>query len=485
MSTSAEAVIVPKSKNTDIERCEQVFNLQKLNLQALKNTTAKERKAKLKKLMNVIIERKENIQQAIYKDFRKAPSEVDILEIYPTLTEIRHTRKHLSDWMRTETVSTPMTHFGSSAEIMYEPKGRVLIISPWNYPFFLAIGPLVSAIAAGNSVIIKPSEFTPNTASEIKILIELVFPENEVAVIEGDHEIGAELLKLPFDHIFFTGSPAVGKIVMGAAAKNLTSVTLELGGKSPVIVDESAKIKDAAQKISWGKLINSGQTCIAPDYLLVHEKVKDELITEIIASVKDKYERDGQDIISNGDYCRIVNRKHHQRISALIEDAIEKGAKVLYGSNVEAEQNFIAPTILTDISEDAEIMQEEIFGPVLPVFTYKNPQEAVDFIQKREKPLAFYVFSKNNKNTEFYLKNTTSGGVLVNDTILHVSHQNLPFGGVNNSGIGNAHGIFGFKAFSHEKSVMRQNTVFSLAKFMHPPYNKFTKRLIDFTLKYF
>lgn len=484
MDTQAQTKLIPKAGNTPIEEIYRIFELQKKNLQNIKDTTAKERKSKLKRLQDEIFNRREEIKKAVNADFRKAHSEVDILEIYPAVASIRHTRKNLSKWMKPKSVPMPSTFIGSSSEVRYEPRGNVLIISPWNYPFYLCIEPLVSAIAAGNAVIIKPSEFTPNTSAMVKDLLK-IFPENEVAVVEGDHEVGAAVLDMKFDHIFFTGSPNVGKIVMREAAKNLTSITLELGGKSPVIVDKTAKISDTVEKIAWGKLINNGQTCLAPDYLLVHEDIADKIIESLIADIGKKYNPNPEDIFNNPDYCRIVNQKHHQRVAKLIEDAVEKGAEVKFGGLSKPEDNFISPTILTKVPLDSDIMQEEIFGPVLPVFTWKDPQEALKIIHSLEKPLALYVYTQKKKFANFILQNTTSGGALINDNVVHVSHPYLPFGGVNHSGIGNANNFYGFKAFSHERAVMRQTTMFTAAKLMQPPYNKLAKRMIEFALKYF
>lgn len=469
------------SSNTPVEEIHRIFQLQQKNKQNVKNTTAKERKKKLNALKRMIFDRREDIQQALYKDFRKAPAETDLTEIYPTVSEIRHAAGRLSDWMRPHKVETPLSFFGTSSKIIYEPKGVVLNISPWNYPFQLCLIPLVSIIAAGNCAMLKPSEFTPHTTKAIKELLAKVFNEDEVAVIEGDHTVSSELLKLKFDHIVFTGSPGVGKIVMKAAAEHLTPVTLELGGKSPVVVDETAAVKAAAKRITWGKLVNSGQTCIAPDYLMVHEKKYDALLEELKNSIENSYGKDQQ---QSEDYCRIINNRHHARIKQLIEDAVEKGANVYYGGKVDDNEDYISPTILTDVPEDAAIMQEEIFGPVLPVMKYRDLSEPLKLINSKEKPLALYVFSKNKKNIDTVLHNTSSGGTSINDTLLHNTQPNLPFGGVNNSGIGSLHGLFGFKALSHERGILKQHMGRGSAENMYPPYTGFVKKMIDFTLKY-
>lgn len=471
--------------NTPLSEISRLYNLQQQNKQNVKNTTAKERRRKLNALKKQIFEKRDAIKQALYNDFRKAPAETDLTEIYPVISEIRHAADRVAEWMRPLSVETPLSFFGTSAKVIYEPKGCALIISPWNYPFQLCIIPLVSAVAAGNCAIIKPSEFTPHTAAIMRTIFSEVFNENEVAVVEGDYTVSQELLRLKFDHIFFTGSPAVGKAVMKAAAEHLTSVTLELGGKSPVIVDETANIKSSARRIAWGKLLNNGQTCIAPDYLFVHESKHSELMDELKKSVSRGYGRTDEEIRQNPDYCRIINSRHHARVKKLIEDAVHKGANVALGGKMDDSENFISPTILTDVPREAEVLHEEIFGPVLPVMKYRDLKEPLNYINSREKPLALYVFSKSQKNIDTVLNNTSAGGTCINETLLHNAQPNLPFGGVNNSGIGNCHGFYGFKAFSHERAILRQHMPKGSMENMYPPYKGFVLKMIDFTLKYF
>ncbi|MDX2002566.1 MAG: aldehyde dehydrogenase family protein [Chitinophagales bacterium] len=484
METTLQAPSIATSPNTGIEEINRIFQLQQANRQNIKNTTASQRRKKLRDLKNLIFEQREAIQNALHADFRKPAAETDITEIYPAVSEIRHAMANVADWMRPVPVDTPLSYIGSSSKIIYEPKGVVLIISPWNYPFNLCIIPLATAIAAGNCVIIKPSEYTPNTSKLVKSLLGKLFQENEVAVIEGDHRTSTELLKLKFDHIFFTGSPQVGKVVMKAASEHLTSVTLELGGKSPVIVDETANVKTAAKRIAWGKYLNNGQTCIAPDYLFVHESKYDAFVEEMKKNISHSYGEQEEQRATSPDYCRIVNSRHHGRIKQLIENAVEEGANVAIGGKIKDEENYISPTILTNVPADSKIMQEEIFGPVLPIHKYSNIEEPLKMINSKEKPLALYIFSTRNSNIEKIINNTTAGGTTVNDTLLHVNHPNLPFGGVNNSGIGSGHGIFGFKAFSHERAIMKQPALFSAAENMYPPYNKLAKKMIELTLKY-
>lgn len=472
-----------QTENDTDERISQVFSLQKNHLQEFKNSSIKDRKRLLKSLKKVIFEYRSKLQEAMYADFQKPALETDISEIFPAIAELKHTLSHLSDWAADEHVATPQTFLGASSFIKYEPKGNTLIITPWNYPVYLAFSPIISAIAAGNAVIIKPSEFTPNANAVIKQIIAKVFEEKHVAIIQGDYHVSTSLLKLKFDHIHFTGSPAVGKIVMTAAAKHLTSVTLELGGKSPTIIDKSANLKDVASKLVWGKFLNQGQTCIAPDYILVHSSIKTELIKELKLVIKERFGEDNN-IINSPNLCRIVNTSHFERIKNITDKAIQNEAVVEFGAEFDASQNYISPTIISNLSEDDDLMTEEIFGPIMPIVSFDNIDEAIALINKKEKPLALYVFSKTRKNIDAVLNNTSSGGVCINDVLLHVTNPNLPFGGVNNSGIGKSHGKWGFIDFSNEKAVLKQNISFGPSKLLYPPYNKLTKFVIDFTMKW-
>lgn len=473
-----------KSDNDSSERIHKIFEAQKANLQKLRDTSLKDRKKKLRALIKAVFKHRENIQNAIYADFKKPAAETDLAEIYPTINELRHTISHLSDWALPLEVDVPMTHFGSSCYVNYEPKGNCLVITPWNYPFFLSISPITYAIAAGNAVILKPSEFTPNTSVAVKAMLAEVFEENEVAVIQGDYTVSAELLKLKFNHIHFTGSPMVGKIVMRAAAEHLTTCTLELGGKSPVIVDETANVNEAAKKIVWGKYLNKGQTCIAPDYMLVHKSKKTELLAKMKEIIEKNYGASEADRKAGDSLCRMVNAKHYNRVKKLIEEAVTDGANVETGASFDDAENYIDPTILTDVKMSSKIMEEEIFGPVLPVIEFDSLEESLRIVNEKERPLALYVFSNKNKNIDQVMNGTTAGGTCINDVILHVSQPNLPFGGINNSGIGKSHGKWGFIDFCNERAVMKQHTRFSAAQLMHPPYTKWTKKLIEFTMKY-
>jgi len=460
------------------------FDLLKIAFPKYKSESVDLRKEKLIKLRSWIQANRSAIQEALYKDFRKPASEVDLTEILVVTAEIKHTLQSLNKWASTKSVKSPLFLLGTKSSIFYEPKGVCLIISPWNFPFNLTIGPLVSAISAGNSIILKPSEMTPNTSTLIRRLVTEVFSKDQVQIFEGDYKVSEELLKLPFDHIFFTGSPAVGKIVMKAAAENLTSVTLELGGKSPVIIDETANLEDSAHKIAWGKFINNGQTCIAPDYLLVQNKVSKEFSEILSKKIGELFDGDKTGIENSKDYARIINKRHTQRLGKMMNNALESGARLVHGGKIDEANNYIEPTILENPSKDSEILNDEIFGPLLPIVHYEKLDEALNFVNQKEKPLALYIFSKDQSNIDRILKQTSSGGVCINDTDLHFMNPDLPFGGVNNSGIGKGHGHAGFLSFSNEKAIMKQRIGFTGTKMIYPPYTNRVKKYIDLVLKY-
>ncbi|MCB2376508.1 aldehyde dehydrogenase family protein [Hymenobacter sp. BT635] len=462
-----------------------LFKQQQLRAPALQRESVRERIARLRKLSQWIEQNRQPIQQALYADFRKPAAETDVTEIWSSQVEIKHTIKHLKQWMRPRRVGTPLSLVGTSSWVHYEPKGVCLIVAPWNYPFYLAIDPLTSALAAGNCCIIKPSEMTPAVAALLSRMAHELFDPAEVAVVEGDKDVATELLRLPFNHIFFTGSPAIGKVVMRAAAEHLTSVTLELGGKSPVVVDATADLRDAAEKIVWGKYINAGQTCVAPDYVLVHESVQEQFVREVGQAITRFYDPQHEGIIHSKSYARIVNGHHFRRISSLLEDAQRDGAQVAQGGIVDSSQCFIEPTLLLNAAPDSRVMQEEIFGPLLPIQPFRTLPEAADFVNARPRPLALYLFTKSNDNQQYVLQNVSAGGCCVNETILHLAHPELPFGGVGNSGMGKAHGHYGFLAFSNEKAVLRQRTGRTAIKLMYPPYTPKVQKLIDWLMRLF
>ncbi|SHI66356.1 aldehyde dehydrogenase family protein [Pseudozobellia thermophila] len=473
--------IEPDQVETPASEMLRVFNVQQQNQFNIGNTTAKQRIAKLEKLHTTLLKYRPQIKEALFNDYRKHPSEVDLTEIYPVTSEIKDAKRNLRSWMRGERVKTPLAMLGSSSRIKYEPKGVVLIISPWNFPINLTFGPLVSAIAAGNAVILKPSEITPHATATMKQIVKEVFEEDEVALFEGGVGTSTELLKLPFNHIFFTGAPSIGKIVMKAAAEHLTSVTLELGGKSPTIVDETADIDLAAKRIAWGKYVNNGQVCIAPDYLFVHKSKKTEFIASFKKHVENFYT---QDPLQEASYNRMVNQHHFERVKGYVDDALEKGAKVEAGGKFNKNQNFIAPTLMTDVPRDSRLMTEEIFGPILPVYGFTDIEKVIDEINSREKPLALYIYSKKKGNIDHIIANTRAGGTCINHNAAHFFNTNLPFGGSNNSGIGKAHGREGFKSFSNPRGIFKQHMTNAL-DLLTPPYNDFKQKLIDLTLKWF
>lgn len=461
---------------------ERIFKLQSAHQYTVAKSTARERKEKLARLKAAVLARKDDIRAALYADFRKHPSEVDLTEILPVTSEIKHVSRHLRKWMRPRRVKTPITLVGARSHIHYEPKGVVLIIAPWNFPINLSFGPLVAAVAAGNTVIMKPSEHTPHASAVTKSIIEDVFDESEVAVVEGGIDASTALLAHPFNHIFFTGAPSIGKIVMEAASKHLASVTLELGGKSPTIVDETAQVDAAAHRIAWAKFTNNGQICIAPDHVFVHASKKDELLQKIQENIEKFY---GIDAKRSESYARIVNNRHYHRLTGYLEDAKGKGAQVVYGGRTDGSEDYIEPTILTDVDPASKVMTEEIFGPILPVHTFKSLDEPIALINSKEKPLALYIYSRSRANTDRIIANTRAGGTCINHSMVHFFNGHLPFGGSNNSGIGKGHGFFGFEAFSNARGVLKQVLPFTTLDLLTAPFNAFKQKLIDIAVRFF
>ena len=462
----------------------RVFHAQQAYRPTARSADARQRHAKIERIRRVMLDRRDDIREALYADFKKAPEEVDLTEVKVVTEFASFAQKHLERWMKPERVGTPLTFLGTQSEIYYEPKGVVLIISPWNYPFTLTFGPLISALAAGNCAILKPSEFTPNSSRLMREIVAERFDEREVALFEGGKDVAQTLLDQPFDHIYFTGSPAVGKIVMKAAAEHLASVTLELGGKSPAVVDETADIEDVAQKIAWGKFTNAGQTCIAPDYVLVHEQAHGALVNALQRNIRTFYGMTDADRRSTPDYARIVNSKHYQRLKDLYMDALERGSATAIGGDGDSDDNYIAPTLLTDVPPDAAVMEEEIFGPLLPILRYRTLDEAIDLINSKPNPLALYLFTDSPGTEQAILNRTTAGGTCINDTLLHFFNPNLPFGGAGHSGIGKGNGYFGFKEFSNERAVLRRKTGSAFLKQLYPPYGPKTRKVIDWLVRY-
>jgi len=432
----------------DIER---IFALQRAHQWEMKATTAEQRKAKLQKLKEALEAHADEIVAAVQKDTRKPEGEVKITEYLGIIGHIDRYIENLDDWMKPVEVE-PSLNENDKAEIVYEARGVCLILGPWNFPLGLTMGPLAAAIAAGNCCMVKLSDLCPATASVAAKIIGEAFDEKEVALFEGDVDVATALLELPFNHIFFTGSTRVGKIVMTAAAKNLASVTLELGGKSPVIVDEGADVQKIAADMASAKQFNGGQACICPDYVFVKQDQKDRFVEEFQKKVKENlYTEDGQ--INKDSIAQVVNARNFARIKKLFDDAVEKGAIVAVGGTLEEEDRTIHPTLLTDVTPDMLVMKEEIFGPVMPLMTYDNIDEVVKYIEERDKPLALYIYSNNQDNIDKILSRTSSGGVTVNGVFSHYLENRLPFGGVNQSGMGNYHGVHGFRTFSHQRAV--------------------------------
>jgi aldehyde dehydrogenase (NAD+) len=458
------------------------FDAQRRQASRMAMTTSEQRIERIRRIQTWITTHEKDIQRAMYDDFRKPSAEVMIGELMALKAEIKHTIKHLKGWMKPQSLPTPLALVGTKSQLLYEPKGNILIIAPWNYPFVLTIRPLVSAIAAGNVAILKPSELTPHTAGLIKRMIAELFAPEEVTVFEGDADVSKALLELPFNHIFFTGSPAVGRVVMTAAAKHLASVTLELGGKSPAIVDETADIQQAAGQLAWGKCLNNGQTCIAPDYVLVHASVRESFVQSLRDTMTRMYSPDGQPVEASDSYARIVNNRHFDRIRELLDDAVSKGATIAHGGKMNAGENFIEPTILEQVTDDMRVMQDEIFGPVLPVLSYTDLDDALQTVNQRDKPLALYIHSRNRKTIQYILDRSSAGDTVINDTLLQFGNVELPFGGVNNSGIGKSNGFFSFQEFSNQRGVMQRE--FGTMKFIYPPYTDKVKKLINLVVKY-
>lgn len=415
----------------------------------------------LKKLRKSITDNSDAICEALHKDLHKSVYESYMTEIGIVLGELRKHIRHLCKWSRPKKVASPIFLFPSKSKIVYEPLGLVLIIAPWNYPFQLLINPLVGAISAGNVVALKSSPHAPETSKIMAKIIAEVFDRRLVSFFEGGRDVNTELLAQRFDHIFFTGSSAMGRVVMEAASRNLTPVTLELGGKSPCIADQTADLRIAAKRIVWGKLINSGQTCVAPDYLFVHRKVKAALIENMIGFIIEFY---GEDPASSPNYPRMINDEEYERVAGLITSA----GNVIYGGKTDPAQRYISPTLIDGITEESPIMRQEIFGPLLPIMEFDDISEVTSYINRHEKPLALYVFGEK-KVTDYVIASISSGGACVNDTILHLSNDNLPFGGVGNSGMGRYHGHYSFLTFSRQRSVLSSSTKFDMGM-KYPPY---------------
>lgn len=432
------------------------------------------RKKALLRLEYALNQREKEIKDALYKDLGKSAFESYMTEIGMLKSEISYTKKHLKTWMKTKKVKTPIAQFPSKSMKIQEPLGKILIIAPWNYPILLSLQPLIGAIAAGNCCVLKPSELAPHCASVLKKMIGEIFPSHYVAVINGDRRISEHLLTKKFDHIFYTGGERVGRIVMEKAAKTLTPITLELGGKSPCIIEKSADIKLSAKRIVFGKFLNSGQTCVAPDYILADQEIEKELIFYLKYWIKEMI---GAHPLSNQDYPKVINAKHYDRIMSMM-----KNEKVVEGGYGDMAVRKIAPTILVNVSKGSKIMQEEIFGPVLPIITYKKIQDALTYVKDHKKPLALYLFTKNDKVEQDILSQVSFGGGCINDTIIHLASPYLPFGGVGASGMGAYHGKKSFDTFTHEKSIVKKSDQIDLGV-RYMPYTSIKEQLMKVFIK--
>ena len=459
----------------------QSFEAQKKYFLTHRNRPLRYRIEKIKEVGKYISRNEAALCEALRSDFSKAEMETEITEMYTVITEVRHAVKNLKKWAAPKTVETPLALFGTRGKVIYEPRGVVLIMAPWNFPFMLTIGPLISAIAAGNCVMIKPSEVAAHTAAFMAKMIRTLFKPEEVMLIEGGVELSKELLELPFDHIFFTGGSEVGKIVMQAAAKNLSSVTLELGGKSPVIIDETASIGKAAKRLVWGKFLNAGQACVAPDYLLIHKDKERAFVEAFKKQVVKMY---GENPEKSIDFARIINDRHFVRLKTALDAACERGAEIVVGGETDEEERYIAPTLIGKVPMDTTLMEDEIFGPIFPYMTFEKREDALKVIQGLPKPLAMYVFSNSNRNVRYFIENTSAGSTVVNDNVLQFIHAELPFGGVNFSGMGKGHGYHGFMEFTNERSVVVQNRFWGSSELIHPPFTGF-KRLVSKVLRKF
>ena len=430
---------------------------------------------KLKLLKQEILNNENEICEALDKDFQKPEYETLLSEVAFTLIELSKIIKNLKSWSKPKSIKSSLLNFPSSDYIYYEPYGTTLVISPWNYPFQLAMSPLIGAIAAGNTVVLKPSELAPYTAQLLEDILKRVFKEEYACVIQGGVETSQELLAQKWDYVFFTGSVAVGKIVAKAIAPNLTPSTLELGGKSPCIIHHSAKIELAAKRIVWGKFLNAGQTCIAPDYILIDKKVKSKFIDAVKKELIGAY---GEDINNSSDFARIINEKHFERLSGLLKDQ-----EILVGGTKESSKNYIAPTLLDEPNLESEVMQEEIFGPILPLISYEDESKIGEIIHNYSKPLSLYIFSEDKTFSNNCIKKYSFGGGVINDVVTHIVNSRLPFGGVGDSGHGSYHGKPSFETFSHTKSISKRGTWLDLP-FRYAPYNN-KANLFRKILKYF
>ncbi len=452
----------------------QVFAAQRAGAERLRAAPVAQRLERLERLRAQILRHRRQIDAAVQADLGRPQTETELAEWIPLLADLAAHRRNLARWLRPRRVRPTVATLGTQGWVEREPRGRTLILAPWNYPFVLTLGPLIPALACGNTAILKPSELAPQCAHVLASLIRAAFDASEVAVIEGDATAARALLELPFDHIFFTGSPAVGREVLRAATLNLASVTLELGGKCPAIITASADVERAADAIAWGKCLNAGQTCIAPDHVFVHAAVYARALERFKRRFADAY---GDDPQQSPDLGRIVNVHHTRRLADLLEDARARGARVLHGGAIDVPRRFVAPTLITDVPEGARILQEEIFGPLLPIIVYGSQEDLLARLNAVPKPLAMYVWTRRRREAQELIARTSAGGTCINEVGRQFLQHNLPFGGVNHSGIGSYHGEWGMRAFSHERAIVAGRI--PLAGVFAPPYGARARRWVS------
>jgi len=468
-----------KDERTTAELEQLVERHKRYYRETLRHQPVSGRIAKLKQMRRWIMRHRAALIETLHADFNKPAVETELSESKVVLAEIDHALRHIRHWAAERRVPTPVLLLGGRSRIRVEPKGVVLIIAPWNFPFNLAVGPLVSAVAAGNSVVVKPSEYTPRTAALIESLARDIFNPDEVSVIQGGPETAAALTRLPFDHIFFTGSPQVGKKVMAAAAEHLTPVTLELGGQNPVIVAADADVRQTAKRLLYAKVLNAGQSCVSANYVLAHHSVK----APLMEALKQEQARLAA---AGGERAGVINDAHARRLTDWLVEARTHGARVMPDDQLflDSVTRQGGPVILEDVAPESKVMQNEIFGPLLPVISYNTLDEALRHIERRPYPLALYIFSRNRSVIRRIIRETVSGAVGVNETTVHFFNNDLPFGGAGYSGMGSAHGYYGFRAFSRERAVFKMPARFSIVDLIRPPYDGFSNRIKELIMRF-
>jgi aldehyde dehydrogenase (NAD+) len=450
----------------------EVFELQQAYAPEAARSSARERLRQIRQIMAFMEDHRREVEEAIAQELERSASETLMLELLPLRLEVSHTRRHLAAWMRPKRVPAPLVLTGTASHIRYEPKGNVLIITPWNYPLMLTLRPVVSALAAGNVLMIKPSEYSPHSSALIQKMAEALFEPRQLAVFQGDASVSQELLRLPFNHIHFTGSPAIGKLVMKAAAEHLSSVTLELGGKSPVIIGESADLRYAAASIAWGKCIKGGQSCVAPDYVLVHASQYEKLAAELEAALRARHEDPAHPA------SKVISTRQYERLQAVLEDALAKGARARFAGPSDPARLRMGFTLLSGLQPDMRVMQEEIFGPILPLIPYERKEEALEWTRQLGRPLNSYIFSRRADEVRYWMEQVQAGSTVVNEVIVHYGNPYLPFGGNHDSGIGKSFGFASFREFSHERGVTKN--AWMDYRFVHPPYkSRWKQQLVE------